>query len=192
MMFSYDKKWEHQFCTNFIWKQNCCHGSCTMSAILHLVWCILQVPSLKSTALIFLKIFYILLFVFLWNHWWRHQFLNKNLNISRMRGNISKTRAPFFFCSKGLPNKLIYFLLHRHLKVFAIAFVPSDMKERKKKTPLCTKAPDVRFHTISLFLILFLLLSSSSSSSCSSFSFSSKIKFSSFKIKFRATRGGYF
>ena len=109
MMFSYDKKWEHQFCTKFIWKQNCCHGNCTMSVILHLVWCILQVASFKSTALIFLKMFYILWFVFLWNHWWRHQFLNKNLNISGMRSNISKTKTPFFFCSKGLANKLHLF-----------------------------------------------------------------------------------
>ena len=77
-----------------------------MSVILYLVWCILQVP---STALIFLKMFYILWFVFLWNHWWRHQFLNKNLNISGMRSNISKTETPFFFCSKGLPNELHLF-----------------------------------------------------------------------------------
>ena len=34
---------------------------------------------------------------------------NKNLNISWMRSNLSKTRAPFFFRSKGLPNKLQLF-----------------------------------------------------------------------------------
>ena len=87
----------------------CTHEKCKMSFILYLVWCILQVPSLKSTALIFLEISYILWVVFLWNHWWRHQFFNKNLNISRMISNISKTRAPFFFCSEGLPNKLHLF-----------------------------------------------------------------------------------
>ena len=36
-------------------------------------------------------------------------FFNKNLNISQMKGNISKTRAPFFFCSEGLPNKFHLF-----------------------------------------------------------------------------------
>ena len=119
MMFSYDRKWEHQFCTSFIWRQNCCHGNCTMSVVLYLVWFVLQVPSFKSTALIFLKIFCILWFFFLLNHWRRHQSFNKNLNISRMRSNISKTKTPYFFCSKGLQNKLhlfFYFISTLRLK----------------------------------------------------------------------------
>lgn len=55
MMFSYNKKWEHQFSINFIWKQNSCHSNCTMSVILYVVRCILLVPCLKCTVLIFLK-----------------------------------------------------------------------------------------------------------------------------------------
>lgn len=77
------------------------------------VWCLLQVPSLKSTARTFLKIIYILWFVFSWNHWWCHQFLN--FNISPMRSYALKTKTPFFFSSKGLLNKFHFFLLfHRH------------------------------------------------------------------------------
>ena len=34
-----------------------------------------------------------------------------------MRSNISETRAPFFFRSKGFPNELqLFFLFHRHFK----------------------------------------------------------------------------
>ena len=80
-----------------------------------LVWCLFQVPSLKSIALTFLKIIYILLFVFSWNHWWRHQSLNKNFYISPMRSYVLKTKTPFFFSSKGLLSKLHFFLLfHKH------------------------------------------------------------------------------
>ena len=117
-MFSYDKKWEHQLCTNFIWKQNCCQGKCTISVILYLVWCILQVPSLKSTALIFLKIFYILWFVFLWNPQWLYQFFLTNTWISpEWEAIFQKQEHHSSFVLKAFQISFIYFLLHRHFKL---------------------------------------------------------------------------
>ena len=46
------------------------------------------------------------------------QYFNKTLNISRMRGNISKTKTLFCFCSKGPPNKLhLFFYFMRNPKL---------------------------------------------------------------------------
>ena len=122
MMFKYDKKWEHQFCTNFIWKQNCDHGNCTMSIILHLIWCTLQVPSLKSTALIFLKIFYILWLSSFGTTGDITSFLTKTWISPEWEAIFQKQEHHSSFILKAFQISFIYFLLHRHFKLNVLAY----------------------------------------------------------------------
>ena len=97
---------------NKAWSIDCCHGNIIGGIILYLTWCTLLVPSLNGISEIFPEIFLICDLYSYLNYLWCHQLLNKNLNISGMKADLSKKNVPFLLTFKGLSNKqtIFYFM----------------------------------------------------------------------------------
>ena len=91
------------------WNQGCYHGNNIAGVILSLLWCTFLVPSLKSTAPIFLEILLIQYFIVLVERSMTSSISSfayyKNASISKTKKDIPKRKTPLFFTLKSLSNK---------------------------------------------------------------------------------------
>ena len=100
------KKGKCLSCKKEAWKLSHCHGNITFAlmCVFHKVdyWCQVSV----TMPLYFRRYFWFCDLSSHCNHWWCHHLFSLNLNISRMRENITKKKTICFFILKGLSNNL--------------------------------------------------------------------------------------